>query len=480
MDAGSPKSAAPSAATIDRLVAVCGEKYAVRDESEMESYVTEWRDRWPGRASLVLRPGSTQEVSEILKICNETQTGVVPQSGNTGAVGGQVPSASGNEIVVSLARMNKVLQVDALDNTIAVEAGCILQTVQEAAEEVDRLFPLRIGSQGSCQIGGNLGTNAGGIATLAYGNARDLALGLEVVLADGRIWNGMNRLRKNNTGYDLRDIFIGSEGTLGIITGAVLKLYPKPRDRAAALVGISSPEPALELLALAQGTTGNGVVGFEIFPHFGMEIVERHSELRNPLSAGYPWYVLMEIAGGAAPGDLTPVLSSILEEAFEADLINDAVVSSSEAQYQSFWSMRERMSEVQKHEGGSIKLDTSVPVSQVPELIARGLAALKDVVPDARPLPYGHIGDGNIHFNISQPEGADQEAFMARWNELTGVINDIALDMSGSISAEHGIGQSKAYMMPKVKTPLEMEILRGLKDLFDPNGILNPGKVLPL
>ncbi|NNF80029.1 MAG: FAD-binding oxidoreductase [Rhizobiales bacterium] len=479
MDARSPKLAAPSAETIDRLVAVVGEKYALRDAQEMESYVTEWRDRWPGRASLVLRPGSTQEVSEILKIANETQTGVVPQSGNTGAVGGQVPSPSGDEIVVSLERLNKILRIDALDNTIAVEAGCILQSVQEAAEEVDRLFPLRIGSQGSCQIGGNLGTNAGGIATLAYGNARDLALGLEVVMADGRIWNGMNRLRKNNTGYDLRDIFIGSEGTLGIITGAVLKLYPKPRDRAVALVGLSAPEPALELLALAQGKTGNGVVGFEIFPHFGMEIVERHTELRNPLGSYFPWYVIVEIAGGAAPGDLTPVLTSILEEAFEADLISDAALASSEAQYQMFWSMRERMSEVQKFEGGSIKLDTSVPVSQVPELIARGLEALKEAVPDARPLPYGHIGDGNIHFNISQPEGADTDAFMARWDELTGIINSIAIDMSGSISAEHGIGQSKTYMMPKVKSPLEMELLVGLKHMFDPNGILNPGKVLP-
>ncbi|MEM1197916.1 MAG: FAD-binding oxidoreductase [Pseudomonadota bacterium] len=479
MDARTPKLTSPSAETIERLVAVCGEKYALRDPVDMEGYVTEWRERWPGKAAVVLRPGSTQEVSEILKIAHETRTGVVPQSGNTGAVGGQVPSASGDEIVVSLERMNKVLRVDALDNTIAVEAGCILQTVQEAAEEVDRLFPLRIGSQGSCQIGGNLATNAGGIATLAYGNARDLALGVEVVLADGRVWNGMNRLRKNNTGYDLRDLFIGSEGTLGIITGAVLKLFPNPRDRAAALVGLSGPEPALELLALAQGKTGNGVVGFEIFPHFGVEIVERHTELRNPLDSYHPWYLLVEIAGGAAPGDMTPVLSDILEEAFEQGLISDAVLASSEAQYQAFWAIRERMSEAQKPEGGSIKLDTSVPVSLVPELISRGLAELKKVAPDARPLPYGHIGDGNVHFNISQPEGGDTDAFMARWAELTGLINDIAIDMSGSISAEHGIGQSKTYMMPKVKSPLEMELLEGLKDLLDPAGILNPGKLLP-
>ncbi len=469
----------PSAETIARLTAVCGDKYALSDPQAMVPYVTEWRERWPGRAALVLRPGSTQEVSEILKIANETQTGVVPQSGNTGAVGGQVPSASGNEIVISLERMNKIFDVNPLDNTMAVEAGCILQNVQEAADEVDRLFGLRIGSQGSCQIGGNLATNAGGIATLAYGNARDLALGLEVVLADGRVWNGMNRLRKNNSGYDLRDIFIGSEGTLGIITGAVLKLFPRPRDRAVALVGLSGPEPALELLALSQGQTGNGVVGFEIFPRFAMEMLERHSELRNPMSSSPNWYALVEIAGGSAPGDLTPVLSAILEQAFEADLISDGVMASSEAQYQLFWALRERISEVQKFEGGSIKLDTSVPVSLVPELIARGLEAIKKAAPDARPLPYGHIGDGNIHFNITQPEGGDEDAFMARWNELSGIINDIALDMSGSISAEHGIGQSKPGMMPKVKSPLELEILHGLKDLFDPNGILNPGKVLP-
>ena len=445
----------------------------------MEGYVTEWRERWPGRAALVLRPGSTAEVAEILKIANETRTGVVPQGGNTGAVGGQVPSASGHEIVVSLSRMNRVLSVDALDNTIAVEAGCVLETIQQAADDADRLFPLRIGSQGSCQIGGNLGTNAGGIATLAYGNARDLALGLEVVLADGRVWNGMNRLRKNNTGYDLRDIFIGSEGTLGIITGAVLKLFPKPADRAAALIGIAGPEPALELLSLAQGLTNNGVTGFEIFPQFGMTIVNRHTELTNPLTTEFPWYVLLEIAGGSAPGDQTPVLTDILEKAFEQDLVGDAALASSDAQYQAFWAIRERMSEVQKHEGGSIKLDTSVPVSRVPELFRRGLAALKEAAPDARPLPYGHMGDGNIHFNMTQPEGGDTDAFMARWSELSGLINDIALDMNGSISAEHGIGQSKTYMMEKIKSPVEMEILQGLKDLFDPNGILNPGKVLP-
>ncbi|MEM7428006.1 MAG: FAD-binding oxidoreductase [Pseudomonadota bacterium] len=479
MDAKSPRTNPPSPETLDRLTAVVGGKFAIREPAEMEGYVTEWRERWPGRAALVLRPGSTEEVSEILKIANETRTGVVPQGGNTGAVGGQVPSGSGHEIVVSLSRMNRVLGVDALDNTVAVEAGCVLESIQQAADDAGRLFPLRIGSQGSCQIGGNLATNAGGIATLAYGNARDLALGLEVVLADGRVWNGMNRLRKNNTGYDLRDLFIGSEGTLGIITGAVLKLFPKPADRAAALIGIEGPEPALELLALAQGLTNNGVTGFEIFPQFGMTIVNRHTELTNPLTTGFPWYVLLEIAGGSAPGDQTPVLTDILEKAFEQDLIRDAALASSDAQYQAFWAIRERMSEVQKHEGGSIKLDTSVPVSRVPELFRRGLAALKEAAPDARPLPYGHMGDGNIHFNMTQPEGGDTQAFLARWTELSGLINDIALDMNGSVSAEHGIGQSKTYMMEKIKSPLEMELLQGLKELFDPNGILNPGKVLP-
>ncbi len=479
MDAKSPKTHPPSQETLDRLAAVVGKKFAIREPADMEGYVTEWRGRWPGRAALVLRPGSAEEVSEILKIANETCTGIVPQGGNTGAVGGQVPSSTGHEIVVSLSRMNRVLYVDALDNTIAVEAGCVLETIQQAADEVDRLFPLRIGSQGSCQIGGNLGTNAGGIATLAYGNARDLALGLEVVMADGRVWNGMNRLRKNNTGYDLRDIFIGSEGTLGIITGAVLKLFPKPADRAAALIGVQGPEPALELLSLAKGLTNNGVTGFEIFPQFGMTIVYRHTDLASPLASDFPWYVLLEIAGGSTPGEMTPVLSDLLEAGFEKDLIGDAALASSEAQYQAFWAIRERMSEVQKHEGASIKLDTSVPVSRVPELFRRGLAAIKEAAPDARPLPYGHMGDGNIHFNMTQPEGGDPAEFLARWTELSGLINEIALDMNGSISAEHGIGQSKTYMMEKIKSPLEFEMLQGLKDLFDPNGILNPGKVLP-
>lgn len=479
MDAHSLKTSAPSAETLDRLAAVVGEEYAIREPDDMENYVTEWRERWPGAAAMVVRPASTAEVSEILKIANETGTAVVPQGGNTGAVGAQVPSASGHEVVLSLSRMNKVLNIDALDNTISVEAGCVLQNIQQAADDIDRLFPLRIGSQGSCQIGGNLGTNAGGIATVAYGNARDLVLGLEVVMADGRIWNGMNRLRKNNTGYDMRHLFIGSEGTLGVITGAVLKLYPRPADWVAAMIGITGPEPALKLLALAQGRTGNGVTGFELMPRLALDIVDRHTDLSNPIDGEHPWYVLMEIAGGSAPGDFTPVMSGILEEAFEAGLVQDAVLASSERQYQDFWSIRERISEVQKHEGGSIKLDTAVPVSLVPELIRRGYAALEKACPDARPLPYGHMGDGNIHFNITQPEGANTDEFMGRWQELSGLINDIAIDMNGTISAEHGIGQSKTYMMGKIKSPLEMEMLQNLKAMFDPNGILNPGKVLP-
>ena len=259
----------------------------------------------------------------------------------------------------------------------------------------------------------------------------------------------------------------------------VLKLFPRPADRAAALIGVEGPEPALELLSLAQGLTNNGVTGFEIFPQFGMTIVNRYTELTNPLTSEFPWYVLLEIAGGSAPGDQAPVITDILEKAFEKDLIGDAALASSDAQYQAFWAIRERMSEVQKHEGGSIKLDVSVPVSRVPELYKRGLAAIKEAAPGVRPLAYGHMGDGNIHFNMTQPEGGDTAEFLARWSELSGIINDIALDMNGSISAEHGIGQSKTYMMKNIKSPVEFEMLQGLKDLFDPNGILNPGKVLP-
>jgi FAD/FMN-containing dehydrogenase len=354
-----------------------------------------------------------------------------------------------------------------------------LKTVQDAAEAVDRLFPLSLGAEGSCTIGGNLATNAGGISVVGYGNARALTLGLEVVLADGRIWNGLRRLRKDNTGYDLKDIFIGSEGTLGIITAAVLMLFPRPRDRATALAAVSEPEAALELFHLANGISGGRVIAMEIMPRIGMEFIERHSALRSPLSLSAAWHVLVEIAGAGPTGMLQQAIEKMLEEAFERKLVSDAAIASSEAQRRSLWEMRESLSLVQKAEGGSIKHDVSVPLSKIPAFLREAMAAVERLIPGARPVPFGHIGDGNIHFNVSQPVGGDRNAFLARWDEVSEAVFDIVLKLGGSISAEHGIGRLKRDYMPIIKSPVELAMMKDLKRLLDPNGILNPGKVLP-
>ena len=477
MDQPVTKNEAPSDETLSRLADVVGARNAIRNDIEMQPYLVEWRDKYFGNAAMVLRPGSVDEVSRVLAIANETGAAIVPQGGNTGLVGAQIPFETGDEVVLSLSRLHRIRDVDAADNTITVDAGCVLQTIQNAADEVDRLFPLRIGSEGSCQIGGNIATNAGGTAVLAYGNTRDLVLGLEVVLADGRVWNGLRRLRKDNTGYDLKNLFIGSEGTLGVVTGAVLKLFPKPRARAAAMIGVPSPRAARDLLALAQELSGSRVTGFEIIPRFGIDIVVKHgTDMRDPLESAHPWYVLMELSG---EGALNETAETILEAGFESGLVSDAVVAASEAQAAKLWRMREVVSETQKHEGGSIKFDVSVPVSSVPEFIDAVVTTCKSLEPDCRPLPFGHMGDGNIHCNVSQPVGADTAAFLARWGDFDEVIHRVVARFDGSISAEHGIGRMKRDLMPEIKDPVELELMYMLKRQLDPNGILNPGKVLP-
>ncbi len=480
MDQKVTKPQPPTEATLQRLAGVVGARYALRDDEDKQPYLVEWRDKYFGAAAMVLRPGSVEEVSQLLAIANETHTAIVPQGGNTGLVGAQIPFESGHEIVLSLSRLNRVRDIDAADNTITVDAGCVLQSIQDAADRVDRLFPLRIGSEGSCQIGGNIGTNAGGTAVLAYGNTRDLVLGLEVVLADGRVWNGLRRLRKDNTGYDLKNLFIGSEGTLGIVTGAVLKLFPRPRDKATVFIGLPSPANALELLGLAQERTGRRVTGFEIMPRFGLEVVITHGQnMRDPLAEPHPWYVLMELSGGGSPGTLNDTASDILAEAAEAGWVSDAALAASEAQAGDFWRLREVVSETQKHEGGSIKFDVSVPVSSVPDFIDEVSAACKALEPGCRPLQFGHMGDGNIHSNITQPVGADKQAFLDRWGDFNDVVHEVVARFQGSISAEHGVGRLKRDWMPRIKQPLELEMMYMLKHQLDPNGILNPGKVLP-
>jgi FAD/FMN-containing dehydrogenase len=457
---------------LNKFIAIVGEKNAIADVAAMSPYMREWRDLWPGKSPLVLRPANTDEVSKILTLANETNTAIVPQSGNTGLVGGQMPT--GPEVLLSLDRMTKIIEVDAADHTITVEAGAILKSVQETADKVDRLFPLSLASEGSCRIGGNLSSNAGGLNVLAYGNTRDLCLGLEVVLADGRIWSGLKKLRKDNTGYDLKNLFIGAEGTLGVITAAVLKLYPKPRRHDTAFIAVPSPQAAVDLLALVKSESGNRVVAFELMPQIGMEFTVKHMGITHPISTPSPWFVLTELAD-AVPGNF----ELILETAMEQGLVTDASLAQSEAQRQSLWAIRELMPESQRHEGGSIKHDVSVPVSHIPAFIAEGSDAVRRFMPGARLMCFGHMGDGNMHFNVTQPVGMDKQKFLDQWHDMNWAVFDVVLKHGGSISAEHGIGQLKRDDMPRIKSSVELSLMHGIKQLLDPKNIMNPGKVLP-
>ena len=469
-------STMPSPETLAHLASVVGDRYALRDLAAMQPYLHEWRGLWDGATPLVLRPGSTEEVSRILAIADETGTAIITQSGNTGLVGGQIPVPGKHEILMVLDRMTAIRDIDPADNTMTVEAGVILKTVQDEADKVDRLFPLRIASEGSCRIGGNLATNAGGINVLAYGNARDLCLGIEVVLPGGRVWNGLKRLRKDNTGYDMRNLFIGSEGTLGVITAAVLKLFPKPQHHATAFIALPSPQAAIDLLAIMQTHSGNRVTAFELMPRRGIEFTMRHYAVREFFAAPAEWYVIAEMSGAPT---LDETMTEALGEAAEKGVVHDATIAQSEAQRQEIWYIREAIVESQRLEGVHLKHDVAVPVSHVPELIAEGTAALHRYMPDIRPLPFGHLGDGNIHFNVSQPVGMDKQAFLDRWHEIADCIYDVVLRLGGSVSAEHGIGILKADMMSRIKSPVELQMMRQLKGLFDPNDILNPGRVLP-
>jgi FAD/FMN-containing dehydrogenase len=471
--------ATPSNELLDRFAAIVGEANTVRDPQQMDAYLVELRHLYAGKASLVLRPGSTEEVSQILKLANETGTAVVPQGGNTGLVGGQIPFDSGEEIIVSLSRMNAIRSIDPEGNTMTVDAGVILEQAQTAADQVGRLFPLSLASEGSCQIGGNLSTNAGGTAMLAYGNARNMVLGLEVVLADGRIWEGLRALRKDNTGYDLKDLFIGAEGTLGIITGAVLKLHPKPEERSTAFAGLNSIEDAARFFGLARQSVGSELTTFEVIPRVGIQMVLKHGQqVRHPLSDEYEWYALIELTGLEATGATNTSLENLLGEALEEDTLQDAVIASSIAQRNEIWRLRDLMSEVQSIEGGSIKHDVSVPIALIPEFINRANDLVEVIVPGSRPVPFGHYGDGNIHYNVSQPVEMDRDIFMAQWDPVCAGVHGIVLDLNGSISAEHGIGRMKRESLKKVKSEVEMDMMQQIKTLFDPNGILNPGKVL--
>jgi FAD/FMN-containing dehydrogenase len=464
---------------LDRFAAIVGDRHALRDPQALAPYLVELRDKYFGRTAMVLRPGSAAEVAAILALANETRTPIVPQGGNTGLVGGQIPDQSGSQIVLSLARLDRVRAVDAAGDTMTVEAGVTLAAARAAAEAADRLFPLSLASEGTCEIGGNLSTNAGGTAVLVYGNARELCLGLEVVLATGEVWNGLRRLRKDNTGYDLRDLFIGAEGTLGVITAAVLKLFPKPRGTSTAFVGLQSPAAALALFGIARRIGGSALTAFELFPRIGIDFLLRHLPgARDPLVSRHDWYVLFDVSTLHAQADADRLAETIFAEGFDQGLVQDGMRAESVAQAEEVWRLRHAMSEVQREEGGSIKHDVAVPVSAVPELIERASAAVAAVIPGVRPVPFGHIGDGNIHFNFSQPIGADKQAFLKRWDEVNAIVHGVVIELGGTISAEHGVGVMKRDLLKRVKSPIEIDMMRRLKRAFDPNGILNPGKVL--
>ncbi len=459
-----------------RFAAIVGDKYAITDPAAQAPYLVELRGLFQGHSPVVLRPSSVEEVSKILQLANDTATPIVPQGGNTGLVGGQIPLH--NEIVLSLNRLDRIREVDATSNTLTCEAGVTLQRAREAAAAADRLYPQLLPSEGTCTIGGNLSTNAGGTAAIAHGIARSHALGIELVLADGRVLNALNKLKKDNTGYDLKNLFIGAEGTLGIITAAVLRLVPRPLSVETAFAGVPSSEAALELLNIATDRTAGGVTSFEIMTRAGIELVLQYgSGCRDPLAAPHPWYVLMELSSQQREG-LREVMEDVLAQGLEKGLMLDAAIADSIEQGKAFWRIRELFSEVQRHAGGSIKEDISVPVAAVPAFIREANAAVTALIPGCRPVPFGHLGDGNIHYNVSQPIGADKAEFLARWGDVNEVVFAVVKKYGGSISAEHGVGVIKRDILPSVKDPVALDLMRSLKRLLDPKGILNPGKVL--
>lgn len=462
----------------ERLAAAVGSAHVLQG-GEMAPHLTDWRGRYTGAARCVVKPGNTTEVSAVVSLCAGAGVPMVPQGGNTGLVGAATPSPGGTEVVINLSRLDRIREIDIPNNTLTAEAGCVLQRIQEAAGAADRLFPLSLAAEGSCEIGGNLSTNAGGVAVLRYGNARELVLGLEVVLPDGRVWSGLRGLRKDNTGYDLKQLFIGAEGTLGIITAAVLKLFPKPRVSATAWAAVKDPAAAVTLLGKLQDACGERVTGFEILGRPALELVLRHIPgTRDPLPAPAPWYVLVELSDSLETFDLAPALERVLEQQAEGGGVSDAVIAQDLSQARALWHLRENISEAQRVEGVSIKHDIAVPVSRIAEFIARADAALLKAYPDVRIINFGHIGDGNLHYNLSKPEAAANESFIARTREVNRIVHDTVAELGGSISAEHGLGQLKREEILRYKSPVEMELMRAVKWALDPRGLMNPGKLL--
>lgn len=461
------------------LEAVVGPGGLVLDPERLPTYLTDWRNAYQGAAALVIRPANTQEVAEVVRLCHAAGVALVPQGGNTGLCGGSIPDASGTQVVLSLTRMNRIRALDISNDTITVEAGVILKHLQDAAEGAGRLFPLSLGAEGSCTVGGNLATNAGGTAVLRYGNMRDLTLGLEVVLPDGRIWNGLRALRKDNTGYDLKHLFIGAEGTLGIITAAVLKLYPAQRSCTTAWVAVPEPEAAVNLLSHMRAACGDRLTGFELMSKQSVDFVLRHIDgCTDRFSEPYPWYALIELSDTLAQAPLAEMLETTLGQAMKNGEVADAVIAANQAQAAALWRLREGISEAQNHEGPSLKHDISVPVSSIPAFIEASGQRLRQVFGGVRIVCYGHVGDGNLHYNISKPEGSEDGAFKAQAGAIMQVIYEQTLAFDGSISAEHGLGQAKRDAARRFKDPVEMALMEAVKHALDPAGGMNPGKLL--
>jgi len=464
---------------LPRLAAFIGSSHVLTDPADMLPYLTDYRGNYVGRALAVVKPANTQEVAAVVKLCFEAGVPIVPQGGNTGLCGGATPLPDGQSFLVSLSRLDRIRALDAANDTLCVEAGCTLAAVRKAAATAGRLFPLSLASGGSCEIGGNLSTNAGGVQVLRYGNMRELTLGLEVVLPDGRVWNGLRGLRKDNTGYDLKQLFIGAEGTLGIITAAVLKLFPAPKARAVAWVNVSDPAAAIALLGRFRAACGDKVSAFELVGQRLLELVSRNMpHYRAPLPAPSDWSVLVELTEFSADIALFTLLEQTLNAAIEAGEASDAAVAATESQADALWALRESANEAQKREGSSIKHDISAPVSRIPEFIARADAALHAWQPGVRIVAFGHLGDGNLHYNLFPPFGEDEATFIARASEANRIVYELAVELEGSISAEHGLGQLKREAIYRYKDAVELELMRTIKHALDPRGLMNPGKVL--
>jgi len=466
------------ATALEQLKRIVGADHVLTAAPDVEPFVVDARGRYRGAARAVVQPGSTAEVSDVVRACSEASLPLVPQGGNTGMCGGATPDARGDAIVLSLARMRAIRGVDRANATITVEAGATLAAVQDAARAADLLFPLSLASEGSCTIGGNLSTNAGGTAVLRYGNARDLVLGVEVVLADGRVWDGLRALRKDNTGYDLKQLFIGSEGTLGIVTAAVLELFAAPNARVTALAALADVAHAVELLHAMKQALGDRLAGFELISARALHLSRKHHPGSPDPLPGHPWYTLLQVDDTAVDPPLADAVETALAHAAERDIIADATIAQSREQAARLWALRENISEAQRREGQNIKHDIALPISAIAQFVAQTEAAVIDAFPGARVIVFGHLGDGNLHYNVAAADGADARQFVANTPAVNRIVHDRVVAAGGSISAEHGIGQLKRDELAHYKSAVELDLMRRIKSALDPRGLLNPGKVL--